>query len=145
MDVLTVTAPFLMYNLMSTHPKRINFETMSEEQRHTLAIYLVGSAAYENLFQNYTGNGIAYTPDNQFTGQLRDALLESYYSIFIDSPNYSVEDFKSTINLFENIRYFLKEYDFLLEELGEACGKEKLMDFVTKIRQAADVVLGSKC
>ena len=141
MDVLTVTAPFLMYIPMSTHPEKINFNAMSKEQRRTLAIYLVGSAAYENLFQNYTGKGITYTPDNQFTGQLRDALLESYYSVFIDSPSYSVEDFKSTINLFENLRFFMKEYDFLLQELGEACGKEKLMDFANAIRQAADVVV----
>lgn len=125
---------------MSTHPKRINFEAMSKEQRRTLVIYLVGSAAYENLFQNYTGEEITYTPDSRFTGQFRDALLESYYSVFADSPNYSVEDFINTVNLFENLRHFMKQYDFLLEELEEAYGKEKLMNFATTIRQAAGLV-----
>ena len=129
---------------MSTHPKRTDFEALSEEQRRALVIYLLGSAAWENLFQYYTGKGMAYNPDSGFTGQLRDALLESYYSVFIDAQAHAVDDFVITVQLFENLRHFMKDYDFLLEQLAEENGRKKIMHFATAIRHATDLVVSSE-
>ncbi len=129
---------------MSTHPKRTDFEALSEEQRRALVIYLLGSAAYENLFQFYTGKGMAYHPDSGFTSQLRDALLETYYSVFIDAQAHAVDDFVITVQLFENLRHFMKDYDYLLEQLAEENGQRNIIRFATAIRQAAEGVVSSK-
>ncbi|TRX54800.1 hypothetical protein FNH22_18745 [Fulvivirga sp. M361] len=80
---------------MSTHPTPHDLNALNEGQCKALVIYLLGQATYENLFKKYSMGGISNDPSTQFTGQLRDTLLECYYNVFDNSPHTEVSMVKS--------------------------------------------------
>ena len=123
---------------MSTHPISTDLTALNKEQRQALVIYLLGQATYENLFKKYSIGGISNDPDAQFTGQLRDTLLESYYNILDSSPRTEVENSVNTVELLEYLRHTMKDYDTLLEELRGIHGKKQILHYVTMIRQAVE-------
>ena len=55
-----------------------------------------------------------------------------------------VDDFANTFKLFENLRYFMKDYDILAQELGSDYGMRKVMHYATMIRQAVDQLKGGE-
>ncbi|TRX56175.1 hypothetical protein FNH22_16165 [Fulvivirga sp. M361] len=123
---------------MSTHPISTDLNALNKGQRQALVIYLLGQATYENLFKKYSIGGISNDPNAQFTGHLRDTLLECYYNVFDNSPHTEVDHYVNTVELLEYLRHTMKDYDTLLEELRGAYGKKQILHYVTMIRQAVD-------
>ena len=123
---------------MSTHPTPHDLTALNEGQRQALVIYLLGQATYENLFKKYSMGGISNDPNAQFTGQLRDTLLECYYNVFDNSPHTEVNHYVNTVELLEYLRHTMKDYGILLEELRGIHGKKQILHYVTMIRQAVE-------
>lgn len=123
------------------HTKAINHPDLTKDHHRAILTYLLGSAAYENIFEHY--GSAPYILVSDFTSAMRDVVLESYYSMLTGSKS-PVDDFANTVKLFENLRYFMKEYDILANELGSDHGIRKVMHYATMITQVVDQLKGGE-
>ena len=124
------------------HTKAINHPGLTKDHRRAVVTYLLGSAAYENIFEHY--GSAPYKPVSDFTSAMRDVVLESYCSMLTDTSSLSADYFINTVKLFENLRYFMKEYDILANDLGSDHGIRKVMHYATMITQAVDQLKGGE-
>ena len=120
---------------------KINHTDLTKDHHRAVVIYLLGSAAYENIFEHY--GAVPYTPISNFTSTMRDVVLESYYSMLTGAKS-PVDDFANTVRLFENLRYFMKDYDILVQELRSDHGMRKIIHYATMITQAVDQLKGGE-
>ena len=119
----------------------INHPGLTKDHHRAVVTYLLGGAAYENIFKHY--GSVPYTPISNFTSAMRDVVLESYYSMLTGAKS-PVDDFANTVRLFENLRYFMKDYDILVQELGSDHGMRKIIQYTTMITQAVDQLKGAR-
>ena len=126
---------------MRTDSKTFNHPGLTKDHHRAILTYLLGSVAYENIFEHY--GSAPYIVVSDFTSAMRDAVLESYYSMLTGSKSL-VDDFANTVKLFENLQYFMKDYDILAQELGSDYGMRKVMHYATMIRQAVDQLKGGE-
>ena len=126
---------------MRTQSKKINHPDLNKDHHRAVATYLLGSAAYENIFEHYSSK--PYTPISDFTSVMRDVVLEGYYNMLMGSKS-PVDDFANTVRLFENLRYFMKDYDILVQELRSDHGMRKIIHYATMITQAVDQLKGGE-
>ena len=83
---------------MRAESKTFNYTHLTEDQRKALIIYLLGSAAYDNIFEHY--GSAPYRPISDSTGEMPDVVLESYHSLLTTSSNDIVDNVINTVKLF---------------------------------------------